>query len=289
MKKSQQHQKLRQKVIPKLRHQIIKSTGELEPFSEVKLRRSLQRTGLKPKACKEITNEIVGKIKNVSSTKDIYQHTFKLLKKQSTVAATHYSLKKSLLELGPTGYEFEIFASKYFEAIGFSTYVGIVLQGQYVRHEVDIVASKPNYQVYSECKFHNNSGRKNDIKVVLYVKARWDDLKNGPDGKYLREYYVISNTTFTKDAIEYAEGSGLKLLGVNAPADESFLEKIKKYKLYPITSLMKLKKFYIRELLKSKIVLCSQLLDEKKLLLNMGMTIKDVESIFADINKLLIL
>lgn len=266
---------------------IIKSSGDLEQFNKSKLQRSLQRAGLRPKDSKMITEQVAEKIRHGSSTHDIYRHTEKLLRQQSTVAATHYSLKKSLLELGPTGYEFEQFVGKYFEAIGFTSYVGIVLQGEFVRHEVDVVASKPNYQTYVECKFHNTVGRKNDVKVVLYVKARWDDLKNGPDGKYLKEYYVATNTVFTSDALQYAEGVGLKLLGVNAPADECFLEKIKKHKLFPITSLRRLKRIHCRELLRKNIILCSELLLKRDLLLSMGLSEDEIENLFKDIIKII--
>ncbi|MDO9181109.1 MAG: restriction endonuclease [Bacteriovorax sp.] len=266
---------------------IVKSTGLLEVFSAKKLERSLQRTGLRPKDCKEISKVVAEKIKPGTSTHEIFKDTVKLIRQKSTIAATHYSLKQSILELGPTGYEFEYFVSKYFEEIGFKTYVGVIVQGEFVRHEVDIVASKPNFQSYIECKFHNNSGRTNDIKIVLYIKARWDDLKNGPDGKYLREFYVASNTAFSKDALDYARGTGLQLLGVNAPEGESFLDKIKKHKLYPITSLKKLKKIYCQELLLNKIILCKDLLKEKNSLIKMGMSEAEIMGIFNDINKLI--
>lgn len=269
------------------KYPIIKSSGSTEYFSASKLQRSLKHAGLRPKDCKIIGQEVAQKIKSGCTTRDIFKHTVKLIHKKSPIAATHYSLKKSLLELGPTGYEFEYFASKYFNAIGYTTYVGIVLQGEFVRHEVDIVASKPNFQAYVECKFHNNSGRKNDIKTALYVKARWEDLKRGPDGKYLREYFIVSNTAFTQDAIVYANGVGLTLLGVNAPEEESFLDKIKKHKLYPITSLKRLKKSYCQELLLKKIVLCSDLLKEKDHLLKMGMSEEEIRALYNDINKML--
>lgn len=269
------------------KHHILKSTGEVELFSARKLRRSLERAGLRPKYCKEIAKEVSQSIEPGESTTDIFKKTVKLVRRKSSIAATHYSLKKSLLELGPTGYEFEFFVSKYFEEIGFTTYVGVTLQGEFVTHEVDIIASKINYQAYVECKFHNNSGTKNDIKTVLYIKSRWEDLKNGPDGKYLREFYVASNTAFTKDALTYAAGTGLKLLGVNAPGDESFLQKIIKHKLYPITSLKNLKKIYCQELLLKKIILCRDLLNERTLLLRMGLTEDEISGLFFDINKLL--
>jgi len=146
------------------------------------------------------------------------------------VAATHYSLKKSLQELGPTGFEFEIFVAKYFGAIGYETIVGVQKQGKYVSHEVDVVAKLQDKFSYVECKFHNDSGKKNDIQIALYVKARWDDLKDGQKGKLIKDFYLVSNTAFTSDAITYAKGVGLKLLGINAP-EESFIEKIKKYKI----------------------------------------------------------
>ena len=266
---------------------IFKSTGQLEFFSAKKLERSLQRTGLGPKDVKEITKEISQKIKPGIRTKDIFKDTVKLIRKKSPIAATHYSLKKSLVELGPTGFEFEYFVSKFFNEIGYNTYVDIIIQGEFVRHEIDIVASKLDNQAYVECKFHNNIGRTNDIKIVLYVKARWDDLKNGPDGKYLQEFYVASNTAFTKDAITYAKGTGLKLLGINAPEEESFLDKIKKYKLYPITSLIRLKKIYCQELLLKKIILCKDLLQERDLLLKIGLVNEEINAIFNDINKLI--
>jgi hypothetical protein len=266
---------------------IFKSTGQLEVFSAKKLERSLQRSGLSQKESRDITIKVSKNIKPGSKTRDIFKDAFKLVHKKSPIAATHYSLKQSLLELGPTGFEFEYFVSKYFEALGFKTFVGVILQGQFVRHEVDVIASKSNYQIYIECKFHNTSGRTNDIKTVLYIKARWDDLKNGSDGKYLKEYFLASNTAFSKDAIEYSKGVGLQLLGVNTPEGESFLDKIKKLKLFPITSLKRLKKIYCQELLLNKIILCRDLLNEKILLKKMGLTDTEIQLIFNDVKKIL--
>jgi len=266
---------------------VIKSSGEIERFSMTKFEKSLKRTGLPPKYWRPISKQVAAKVHPGIRTKDIYNEAFRLIRKQSSVAAIHYSLKKAILELGPTGFIFELFVARYFESIGYATYVGVTLQGEFVKHEVDVVAMKNNYQVYVECKFHNEVRTKNDIKTVLYVKARWDDLKNGPDGKYLRAFYVTSNTAFTKDAIVYAKGSGLNLLGVNAPEDESFLDKIKKHKLYPITSLKKLKKLYCQELIREKLILCSDLLNAKEVLLKIGMNEEEIRNLYIDINKIL--
>jgi hypothetical protein len=266
---------------------VIKSSGECENFSVQKFRRSIRRTGLEVKECNAITRKIVHKIHPSIKTKEIYKEAYKLIKRHSSIAAIHYSLKKSILELGPTGFIFELFVSRYFESLGYKTSVGITLQGQFVKHEVDVLAQKGDYQICVECKFHNTIRFKNDVKVVLYVKARWDDLVNGIQGNFIREFYVVSNTEFTKDAIEYARGSGLKLLGVNTPESESFLDVIKKYKLYPITCLKRLKKIYCQELFREKLILCSDLLTEKKTLLRIGMSEDEVKNLFSDINKIM--
>lgn len=267
--------------------QIVKSSGELQSFSAKKLKQSIKRTGLKEKDCESITCQVQKKIHDGMSTRQIYKHAFTLIKKKSSLAATHYSLKKALLELGPTGYEFEYFVAKYFESIGFNTFVGITLQGEFITHEVDVVASKTNYQIYVECKFHNQMSKNNDIKIALYIKARWDDLKNGPDGKYLNAYCVCTNTTFSRDAIKYAEGVGLQLLGINAPPEESFLDKIKKHKLFPITSLRRLKKIHCQELMRKKIILCKDLLNEKKTLSKIGMSPDEIKMLMGDVEKIL--
>ena len=268
-------------------NQIKKSSGNIEAFSEKKLQRSIMRSGLSPVFSKKISKKIAQEIHPGSTTKEIYKKTISLIKKKSSVAATHYSLKRSLIELGPTGYEFEKLIAKYFEAIGYKTQTGIVVEGKFVTHEVDVIATKGQSSLFTECKFHNNGGRKNDIKIALYVKARWDDLSSGPNGSTIKGYYLASNTAFTKDAITYSNGVGLNLLGVNAPQEESLLDKIKIYKLYPITSLVRIKKHYIQLLLKKKIILCSELIKQRTLLIKLGMPKEEIQQLFWDIENLL--
>lgn len=266
---------------------ITKSSGELERFSPRKLQTSLKRSGLSGPLSNLITKEVAKGIKPGESTKDIYKKAYKLVCYESPMAGIHYSLKRSIQDLGPAGYTFEQFVARYFQEIGYRTKVGVVLQGKYVNHEVDVVAQNRQEKVFIECKFHNDAGRKNDIKVALYVKARWDDLKTGVGGEGMGAYYLASNTTFTKDVIKYAEGTGLELLGVNAPAEENFLEKIKNHKLYPITSIKRLNKIVKDELIKRSILVCKDLLEEEKLLRDMGLKTSEIAQIFRDVERIL--
>lgn len=267
--------------------QIVKSSGHTEYFSPTKLQRSLRRSGLPQSSCENITRKVSRELKSGMSTKAIYRKAFSLVRQESPVGAVHYSLKRAILALGPSGYEFERFVSRYFQALGFDTKVGITLQGQHVRHEVDVIASSAEQLFYAECKFHNTVGRVNDIKVVLYVKARWDDLKAGPTGEKLDGFYLVSNTAFSSDAIQYAQGTGLKLLGVNAPAEETFIQQVIRLNLYPITSLRRLKKHILTRLLENGVILCSELLTRRILLTKFGMTDEEVDLIFNDIHQLI--
>lgn len=265
---------------------IIKATGHPETFSKNKLYLSLERCGLPQEECFNISNKIAKEVKEGSATKDIYKKTLQLIKQKSRLATVHYSLKKCLFELGPEGHLFETFVAKYFEELGHQIFTRKLIQGKFVKHEVDVIAEKDKKKIYSECKFHNHSGIKNDVKISLYVKARWDDLRNGPFGEDLDSYFVVSNTSFTQDAITYANGTGLNLLGLNMPEENSFFDQIKKLKLYPITSLRKLPKKFGKILMDRDIVLAKEVLLYKSLLYKLGMTNQELGLLEKEINML---
>jgi hypothetical protein len=266
---------------------VYKSGGYPEPFSRTKLQRSLKRAGLPKRQCDYISEKISREVHEGQKTRDIYRKALKLINQSSHVAAVHYSLKRALFELGPTGHHFETFVARYFEELGYTTSTCQTLQGQFVTHEVDVVASLPGKKYYVECKFHNHVGIKNDIKIALYVKARWDDLKNGPEGKTLTGFHLASNTAFTQDALTYAKGTGLQLLGVNAPENLSFLEQIKQLRLYPITSLRRINKYYKTKLLERNIVLAKDLQHYRSLLLQWGMTVSDFDRLMNEVELLM--
>ncbi len=266
--------------------QIYKSHGGTENYSRQKLFKSLKRSGLANSQCHQITDKVSRELYEGARTRDIYKRTLQLVKQASPVAAVHYSLKKAILELGPTGHHFETYVARYFMEIGYETKTCRTLKGLYVSHEVDVIAAKSGKKFFVECKFHNRVGIKNDIKIALYVKARWDDLKAGPEGKTLSGFYLASNTAFSTDALIYAEGTGLQLLGLNAPADKSFLEEIKELHLYPITSLRRLSKIIRSELLARNILLAKDLIDQKPLLIKLGMTTDDYLILLEEIELL---
>ena len=70
-------------------------------------------------------------------------------------------------------------------------------------------------------------GGKTDIKDALYVKARYDDLKQAPlQSSRVDEGWLVTNTRFTQNAIRYARCSNLTLVGWDYPRTRGLLDMI---------------------------------------------------------------
>lgn len=241
------------------RIEVEKSSGEIESFNEHKLLQSLIFAGATPKQAHKIVKIVKEKAQNGISTRKVFAQAFRLLKKESKVLASHYSLSKSIHELGPDGFLFEKFISALFKAMGFETSTNNYVSGKCVKHEVDIIAKKANECIYCECKFHNHPSFKNDLKTALYVQARFQDLKSN-SANNLSSFWLISNTKFSSDAIDFAKCSGLTLLGPNYPHKKALGDLAKQYHVQPITCLTTLKKSDAKKLLKKEVLLIKQLL-----------------------------
>lgn len=249
--------------------------------SEIKYIRSLRRAGLNKSNVEDILNEI-GDLKKYFSTKELNFKTYKLLLKRSKLAAASYNLKQSLYALGPTGYPFEILCAELFKAKGFKTSVSVIKRGKYVNHEVDVIASRPDKTLYCECKFHSKKHHKNDIKIPLYVHSRYLDLKEGNRNSNCHfNYALLTNTSFSKDAIRYAKGVGLELYAMNYPKRNTFIDLIKKYKVFPVTALHSLKVRSKKQLLENKIVVIKQV--NKADLINIGLNEIEVTKVLQEI------
>jgi hypothetical protein len=146
---------------------ITKTSGELVPFDPDKLRRSLLRAAADHDVAERIVANMSARITQGMSTRQLYRMAFGLLHKRSHHAAARYRLKQGILDLGPSGFPFERFIARILEHDGYAVEVGVVVQGQCVSHEVDVVADKGAQHFLVECKYHNSPGRICDVKVPL--------------------------------------------------------------------------------------------------------------------------
>ncbi|MFA6269839.1 MAG: restriction endonuclease [Candidatus Paceibacterota bacterium] len=267
---------------------IIKATGEKEEFNPQKLRESLARAGASIESSEKVISQIEDELKEGDTTKDIYRRAFMLLGKEEIPAAARYSLRRAVMELGPTGFPFEQFVAEIFRAKGFETTTDFIAQGECAEHEVDIVAWNTEKLIMVEAKFHNELGIKSDLKVALYVKARWDDLINsifdfGKERK-LDEGWLVTNTKFSESAINYAKCRNMKLVGWNYPEQGNLQDLIEAAHLHPITCLNSSTPSDERLLMQAGIVLCRQARENPDILKQAGLSDEKIADMLAEID-----
>lgn len=211
---------------------IVKASGEIEPFSEDKVISSLMRAGASLELAKKIVEQIKPSLYQNIPSFEIYSSVMNILKKEQKRIASRYNLKEAIMQLGPSGYPFEKYAAGVLEAAGFKTETNKIIMGRCVSHEVDIVAQKEQ-KFMVECKFHTQAGMKTDIKVALYTYARFLDVK----GKGFDVSWLITNTKVTQEVKTYALCVGMKVTAWDYPEGESLNELIDKEGLHPVTAL----------------------------------------------------
>ncbi len=237
---------------------ITKASGEKVQFNRKKYEESLQRVGLTVAEAKEISNQVYQDLYPQIPSNKIYQKTKQVLQKKNKLYAAKYSLKRAVMSLGPGGYFFERYMAAVLRAYGYQTKYNQFIYGKCVEHEVDIIAQRDGKKYMIECKYHNNGGRKSDLKVILYVQARFLDLK---ERHKFNEAVLITNTTFTSEAIKYARCMGIKVIGWRYPRGQESLEHyIESKKLYPVTVLTSLNKYLNKRFREENIVLATDLL-----------------------------
>lgn len=265
---------------------IVKSSGEKVKFSLEKLRNSLRRSGADEPLIKSIINTVRDELYQGISTKEIYNRAFALLKQKESIFASKYKLKKAIYELGPTGFPFERFIAALLQYSGYEVEVGKYLNGICVSHEVDVIARKNASYIVAECKFHGDPVNKCNVKVPLYIHSRYNDILAYQKVNRPTEGWVVTNTRFTKDAIEYGKCAGLYLLSWDYPAEGSLKDRIDRLGLYPITASTLLSLREKQFLLSRDVVLFRQLYKDDFYLDHLGISPSRKARIMDEVHQL---
>ncbi len=267
---------------------IIKANGETDTFQVEKLRQSLRRSGASDETIDAVVDEVTASLHDGMTTNTIYRRAYKLLKQVSrkTTTAPRYSLKRAIMDMGPSGYPFEHLIARILERHGFETQVGVTRQGHCVTHEVDVLAERDGTRIAIECKYHNRQGYICDVKVPLYIQSRFLDLQrasrengNGPE---ITEGWVVTNTRFSGDAMDFGRCMGLRLISWDYPEGEALKDRIERAGLYPVTVLTNLKKAEMAKILDAKIVTCRELVAGQQILGTLGIGVKRIAAVLAE-------
>ncbi|HEU5292478.1 MAG TPA: PD-(D/E)XK nuclease superfamily protein [Cyclobacteriaceae bacterium] len=272
-------------------YEITKANGEKSTFIPEKLYGSLTRSGANTTQAREIVEAITKELSPGISTKKIYKRAFRLLKERSRIIAARYNLKNAIMMLGPSGYPFERFVGELMKHQGYKVEVAKIVTGKCINHEVDVIAEKDNNHLMIECKYHNQPGTVSDVKIPLYIQSRFLDVTEqwrrlpGHERK-LHQGWVITNTRFTADAIQYGKCVGLNLVGWDYPAKGSVKNVIDSLGLYPITTVTSLTLAEKKALLELNLVLCHDLQENESVLTQIGIKAPRIKTILMECAKL---
>lgn len=271
---------------------VLKGNGESQAFDKDKLILALERAGASQEVCQEVLEKLEPKLFDGITTKKIYSLAFSILRQKSKRVAGRYKLKSAILKLGPSGYPFEIFVGRLFETFGYTVETGVLMQGNCVEHEVDVVAKKDGEIVVIECKFHHDQKTKTSVQVPLYVNSRFQDI----EAKWRSEHHsqkvkfkghVVTNTRFSADAKDYAKCAGLGMISWDYPHDKCLRILIDQSGLHPVTSLLSLRKAEQKALLEAGIVLCRELESHQEILHDIHISNRRINTILKEAKALI--
>ncbi|MFZ2484606.1 MAG: restriction endonuclease [Minisyncoccia bacterium] len=270
---------------------IVKANGERETFEPEKLRESLLHSGASEEAVEDVLSHLLPELHDDMTTGEIYRHAFAILQGISKPAARSYSLRRAVMDLGPSGFPFEDFVAEILKAKGFKCETRQTVLGGCVPHEVDVVAYNDKKLIMVEAKFHNELGTKSDLKVVLYIKARFDDLRDnvfnyGGENRKITDSWLVTNTKFSSTAIHYGVCKDLTMIGWNYPEEGSLQNMIEEEGLHPITCLNSLSSAEKKVLIGQNIVLCSSIKEDQGLLNKFLGNSFNTEAVINEINEL---
>lgn len=241
---------------------VVKASGETEKFDPSKIKRTCLRAGASEELADKIVKEVTNKSYDGISTKEILGIALKLLSREKPNIAARYDLKGAMFRLGPAGFVFEHFIGEVFKEYGYQTKVHNILKGYCVSHEVDVVATREkSYMI--ECKYHNLQGIYTGLREVLYTYARFLDLCEGSKSNFCQKFeqpWLVCNTKFSDDTVQYARCKGIRLIGWSYPQDNSLENLIEGKKLYPITMIRSLDADSIDKLASASFILAVDLL-----------------------------
>lgn len=265
---------------------IVKGDGTREPFEIEKLEASLKHSGAEAETAARVAERIASNVTEGMTTTEIYRNAYQLLKKEEKVTAARYSMRRAILELGPTGFPFEDFISEMLRIKGYTTKLRQTIKGKCATHEVDVVFEKDGKNIGAELKFHNVPGFKTDLKTALYVESRFRDIKKCAEEKgepcVIDEGWLITNTKFTSSAIDFANCAGIHVVGWSYPLLGNLSQMIKETGVYPLTVLSSLTKKEKNMLLMQGVALCRSVAQEPDVLLKAGIAKRKHQEIIAE-------
>lgn len=237
---------------------VIKKSGNKEAYDEEKVRRTMNRVGVPDNLKPEILAHIKEKFQDSQmSTDDIFHHVMEYLEPRDRKSSLRLNLREAIFELGPTGFPFEQYLAHILRNMGYEVTTDVIMNGDCVRHEIDLVLEKDGHKEIVEVKFHNHHVVKTEVQVALYTYARFLDVK---EKNNVENVWLVTNTKLTTEAIAYANCKGMPIIAWNYPEKGNLQDLVEEPEMYPVTLLTSLSEQEKKRLVEKNIVFCRDLL-----------------------------
>lgn len=271
---------------------VKKNSGELITFDPKALKRSLTKSGAKKEEVEEVFTCVSNDLYDGIPTKDLYKIAFDYLKKYRNSYAARYSLKRALRDLGPEGYFFERWIGRVMQSFGYESLNSQIVQGNAVKHEIDIVAVKDNRLIFCECKFRNDEDAKISVTTPMYFLSRVKDVQESTYRFFGRELklskgFLVTNAYLTTDSINFANYYGVGLISWNYPENYNIKDLVDNAALYPITCLTTLTKEQEKKLLEKDCILVKDLIKNPSILNDLNISNDLMKSVLEEANELM--
>ncbi len=205
---------------------VTKYNGEKQKYSQEKVLNSIIRSGIEKSKALSILTDVENKLIDGISTQKLYKIVAKEIEKHGLKIGQHtYKLREALAKIG--SFDFERFVKKILEKDGFECAYNIIVGGECIEHQVDIIAQKQERLYYVEVKHHRNYHRNCGLGTICEVQARLEDMKNGyGKNKYdFSQAWLFTNTKISNHAKQYGKCKNIRLTSWRFDTDNIGLEK----------------------------------------------------------------
>ncbi|MCW4018131.1 MAG: restriction endonuclease [Candidatus Bathyarchaeota archaeon] len=265
---------------------VTKADGSKQLFDKNKVARTCIRMGASPQLALKVAEKIERRVYEGMPTKKILQLIFLFLRKDKPSVGHLVDLRKGLSLMSPKP-EFEMFVQVLLAKNGFEVRSNHVLKGRCGEHEVDAIAKKDGVTYFVEVKHHLSYHALTGLDESRIARAVLEDVSEGYQmGRTevkIDKAMIVTNTRYSRHALEYGRCRGILQIGWNYPANHGLEDMIEEKNLYPLSCLRGLRGADRMKLVNQDIVLVSQLLAEDQFTLakKTGLPRATVEGIVA--------
>src|SRR5262245_7924219 len=109
--------------------EIAEADGTTQEFDADKLVSSVRRAGAEDVVARESLHEVEKQLYEGITTNEIYRRAFARLRRHRRGVAARYSLKRAILDFGPSGFPFESYIAEMFRTEGYGIEVDKIVKG----------------------------------------------------------------------------------------------------------------------------------------------------------------